>query len=70
MTAADTTLAFTVVGVNVRVEQAGRIRDVEITAAFDEVRSQDAARACARAIGDFLGDNLCTRLQHGESLRS
>lgn len=62
--------AFTVVGVNVRVEQAGRIRDVEIAAAFDEVRTQDAARACARAIGDALANNLCTRLQHGESLRS
>lgn len=61
---------LTVVGVVIRVEQDGRIKETEFMGGFDEVRTQDAARACARAIGDGLGDELCRRLQCGEALRA
>lgn len=59
---------FTVVSATLGVEQGGQTREVAIAAAFDEVRSQDAARAVGREIGEALGDNLCRRLQHGEGL--
>lgn len=60
--------AFTVVGVVVRIEQGGRIREADLVGSFDAVTSQDAARAVGRAIGDALGDNLARRLQAGERL--
>lgn len=62
--------ALTVVGVVIRVEQDGRIKETEFLGGFDQVRTQDAARACGRTIGEGLGDELCRRLQNGESLRS
>lgn len=60
--------AFTVAGATVRIEQNGRVREVEVAGGFDQVRSQDQARAVGRAIGDALAENLGRRLQHGEAL--
>lgn len=63
-----TAAAFTVVRAIVSVEQAGKLRSVEVAGGFDQVRTQDQARSVGRAIGDALADNLARRLQHGEVL--
>lgn len=59
---------FTVVSVTLSVEQGGALKEVAIAAAFDQVRSQDAARSVGKAIGEAMADNLCQRLQAGEVL--
>lgn len=63
-----TATAFTVVAVDLRLEQGGQVKSVEFAASFDQVRSQDAARSVGRQIGEALGENLARRLQHGEVL--
>lgn len=59
---------ITVVSVHLQLEQGGQLRSVQMAGGFDQVRSQDQARAVGRAIGDGLADNLAQRLQHGETL--
>lgn len=59
---------FTVVAATVSVEQAGKLRTIEVAGGFDQVRTQDQARTVGRAIGEALADNLIRRLQHGEIL--
>ena len=62
------TAPFTVVAVELRLEQGGELRTVEFAAATDRITSQDGARAIGRKIGEALADNLALRLQHGEAL--
>lgn len=63
-----TAATFTVVSAALRIEQGGRVREVEVAGGFDQVRTQDQARTVGRVIGDALADNLMRRLQHGEVL--
>lgn len=63
-----TAARFTVLTVALRLEQDGRLSDVEIGGAFDEVRTQDQARAVAAQIADLLTENLSRRLQARERL--
>lgn len=59
---------LTVVSVTLGLEQGGKLSEASASAAFDQVRTQDAARTVGRVIGEALADNLCRRLQAGEVL--
>lgn len=62
------TSPLSVVTVRVGVQQGGKIKPVEISTAFDQIRTADQARAAGRQIGEAMGDVLALRLQQGETL--
>jgi hypothetical protein len=65
-----TAARMTVLSLSLIVEQGGRPHPVEIAAAFDPIRSPDAARAAGRQIGDLLGEVLDRRIRHGGALEA
>lgn len=57
-----------VISVHVGVEQNGETRMVQVAGAFDRILSPEAARACGKAVGEVVSENLERRLRHGETL--
>lgn len=59
---------LTVLGVTVALQKGDQVEHTHVAAAFDEIRSPDAARGAGRQIGDQLGEMLARQLQHGKDL--
>lgn len=59
---------YTVVEVACAIVQDGQTSHASVAGAFDEVRTQDQARAVGRQVGELLAEVLARRLQAGERL--
>ena len=58
-------LRLTIVDVTVAVQKGDRLEHTQLTAAFDVITTQDAARNAGRQLGAALGDALALQLQQG-----
>lgn len=57
--------SMAVVQITVTVQVDGKAFDTHLAAAFDPLRSVEAARGAGRQIGELLGECLALRFQHG-----
>jgi hypothetical protein len=59
---------MSIVTARVGIQQGGKIKPVEISTAFDQIRTAEQAHAAGRQLGEAIGEVFALRLQQGETL--